>query len=196
MISLDENDWEVGRIPEDKFKHHFYLIDNPQITLEVDINKVCHSTIGEYSQHKEGYRTIMVSFLNNGYVFCERKVVVYENHGYTVLPVTKKEPRDDILVIQNNGEHVDVKFDLYYDTDDLLLARMLTHLITDSTNKKQVMNGKLVERGEYKDFDRAFNKFKFTSMASGNIYFLIEINGEIYTDRDIKTIDESIEWEE
>jgi len=196
MISLDENDWEVGRIPDDKFKHHFYLTDDPRITLEVDINKVCHSTVGEYSQHKEGYRTIMVNFLHSGYVFCERKVVVYENNGYTVLPVTTKEPRNDILVIQQDDGPVDVKFDLYYEIDELLLAQMLTYLIIDSINKKQAMNGNLVERSEYKDYESVFKQFKHTSMASGNVYYLISINGDLYTDRDRKSIDNSIEWED
>ena len=40
------------------------------------------------------------------------------------------------------------------------------------------------------------NDINDTVFLISNVYFLIEINGEIYTDRDIKTIDESIEWEE
>lgn len=196
MISLDKFDWVVGKISGAKFKHHFYLKSNPSITMEIDVNKVCHGTVGEYEQHKGGFRTVLVNFLSNGEVFCERKVMLLEDHGYVAFPIITKVARDEALIIYKNDEKHEVKYTLQYDHENYLLARMVTDLIVWSRNTMKVMDGKSEEQHESKDFHKLFRKTHHISHGSNKCYHLIEFNGELFSDRDKVSIDKSVEWED
>ena len=191
------DDWSVGISTTSKFYHHFYLKDNPHITMEFDLNSPTRDTVGEYQLYNTNMLNINVKFMCNGNTFCTRKVLICKNYGYVVFPTLSFLKRDEVIVMKNDdGSIQELEWDVYYDEEDLVLAKMVTMLLTDSINKKKVLLGNGYEKNEHKDYERLFERTKYVSDISGNTYYIVKFNGDIYSDNGKQTIDDSEEWED